>query len=67
MFNNFNSDLNTKDKFSRCVGQMDHLVWWDEETVVTYHTENSHAIRITLIVSYVVKQYLKLDKLHILR
>jgi hypothetical protein len=42
---------------------MDHLVWRDEEMVVAYGMENSHTVRITLIVSYVVKQCLKLNKL----
>jgi hypothetical protein len=46
---------------------MDHPVWWDEETAAAYRMENSHTTRITLIISYAVKQYLKLDKLHILR
>jgi hypothetical protein len=46
---------------------MYHLVWWDEEMTMAYHMENSHTARITLVISYVVKQCLKLDKLHILR
>jgi hypothetical protein len=49
------------------VGSMDHLVWWDEETAMAYRMENSHAARIILIISYAVKQCLKLIKLHILR
>jgi hypothetical protein len=35
MFNNLDSELNRKDKFT-CMGSMDHPVWWDEKTVVTY-------------------------------
>jgi hypothetical protein len=42
---------------------MDHLVRWDEKTVVAYRMENSHTTRIMLIISYAVKQYLKLGKL----
>jgi hypothetical protein len=49
------------------MGLMDHLVHWDEEIVVTYHMETSHTARIMLIISYSVKQYLKLDKLQMLR
>jgi hypothetical protein len=45
------------------VGSIDHPVRWDEEKAVAYRMKNSHATRITLIISYVVKQYLKLDKL----
>jgi hypothetical protein len=46
---------------------MDHPVWWDEEMAMTYRMENRHAARIMVIISYAVKQCLKLDKLHILR
>jgi hypothetical protein len=35
--------------------------------VVAYHMETSHTAKITLIISYLVKQYLKFDKLQILR
>jgi hypothetical protein len=35
--------------------------------VAAYHMENSYVARITLIISYAVKQYLKLDKLQMLR
>jgi hypothetical protein len=45
------------------MGSMDHPMLWDEEIVAAYHMENSGTARITLIVSYAVKQYLKLDKL----
>jgi hypothetical protein len=48
------------------MGSMDHPVWWDEEMAATYHMENRHTARITLIISYAVKQYLKLDKLQML-
>jgi hypothetical protein len=45
------------------MGSMDHLVRWDEETVVAYCMENSHTTRIMLIISYAITQYLNLDKL----
>jgi hypothetical protein len=51
----------------RGVGSMNHLVRWDEEMVAVYHMENNHTARITLIISYSVKQYLKLYKLQMLR
>jgi hypothetical protein len=48
----------------RCVGSMDQPVWWDEEMAV-------HIIqRIAMpqeVISYTVRQCLKLEKLHILR
>jgi hypothetical protein len=37
-----------------CMGSMDNLVWWDEETAVAYYMENSHTARIMLIVSYAI-------------
>jgi hypothetical protein len=61
--------MNTKDKFTYellACGSMDHPVWWDEKMVAVYRMENNHAAIIMLIISYVVKQCLKLDKLHIL-
>jgi hypothetical protein len=70
MFNNLNSDLNKKANLPvnyRGMRLMDHPVWWDKETVVAYHMETSHTARIMLIISYLVKQYLKFDKLQILR
>jgi hypothetical protein len=66
MFKILNADLNKKDKFT-CKpsgrGLMDQPVRWDEETVVADRLETSHTAWITLIISYLVKQYFKLDKL----
>jgi hypothetical protein len=70
MFNNLNSDLNKKTSLVvnyQEVGSMDHPVWWDKEMVAVYRMEKGHTTRIMLIISYPVKQYLKLDKLHMLR
>jgi hypothetical protein len=78
MLNNLNSDFEKKDKFTYelskayrmenlHMGLIDHPVRWDEEMMEAYRMENSHIARIMLIVSYVVKQYLKLDKLQMLR
>jgi hypothetical protein len=47
----------------QCAGSMDRLVRWDNEMAVVYCMENSHTARIMLIISYAIKQYLKLDKL----
>jgi hypothetical protein len=78
MLNNLNFDFEKKDKFTYelskvyrmenlHMGLMDHPVRWDEEMMKAYRMENSHTARIMLIISYVVKQYLKLDKLQMLR
>jgi hypothetical protein len=45
MVKNLNSDLNKKTRLSvnyRGVRSMDHLVWWDEETVVADSMETNH-------------------------